>query len=161
MKKLMKAKIVLAIFACALMGSAYAASSVDVNIPLEKTNGGETTLAKEAKGKKAIVVDIWATWCPHCTQYLPTLKKKEAKWNKDVAFVALNVDSKVKAEKYRDGASFAWVVEPKDKPYSKKALDIRGYPHLVVLSPQGKVMFRGHPAEEGWEEALRELGAKK
>lgn len=162
MKKLMKSKLMIAVLLLPLMSAmAHAATHVKTDIELEKTNGGKTTLDKVMEGKKAMVIDIWATWCPHCIDYLPTLKKKEAKLGDQVAFVGMNVDSIKKADDYRNdlGIDFTWVVEPKGAPY-RKALDVKSFPHLVVISPKGEVLFRGHPMDDGWEKALRQLGVK-
>ncbi|MBZ0258938.1 TlpA family protein disulfide reductase, partial [bacterium] len=53
-------------------------------------DGGQFSLA-ENKGKKYIILDFWATWCPPCRAAMPVLEKIAEKYKeKDVIVIAVN-----------------------------------------------------------------------
>jgi hypothetical protein len=64
-----------------------------------------------------------------------------------------------KAEKVRKDRkmSMAWLVEPKDEPLSRP-LKIDSIPRAVLVTPDGKIAFCGHPQDAGLESALAGLG---
>lgn len=126
---------------------------MDVTLEYTQAKEGETTLAKLAEGKKAVLLDFWATYCPPCKQYLKNELNKRAKQLEDqgIQVVTMNIDNKVKADDFRktvEGANFPWLFVP--EPNSPKTnynhlLDISSVPRMVLLSPDGKVLFNGHP----------------
>ncbi len=48
---------------------------------------------KSFSGKKVLVVNFWATWCPPCQKELPILSKIAAKYASSINFVGATVDS--------------------------------------------------------------------
>lgn len=57
---------------------------------VELMDGGQFSLA-ENKGKKYIILDFWATWCPPCRAAMPVLEKIAEKYKeKDVIVIAVN-----------------------------------------------------------------------
>jgi hypothetical protein len=75
--------------------------------------------------------------------------------------VGLNTESnasiaaKVKQQK---NISLPWLVEPKGEPYSG-LLNIDSIPRMVLVSPEGKVLYNGHPSDPALKEALAKIGA--
>jgi thiol-disulfide isomerase/thioredoxin len=48
---------------------------VDLKIPLTTSMGEATTLNDQLGGKKALLLDFWASWCGPCMNLMPALKK--------------------------------------------------------------------------------------
>lgn len=57
---------------------------------LQKLNGGTITLS-EFKGKKPVVVDFWASWCPNCRRDMPNLNRFYEKYKDNVEVIGVNL----------------------------------------------------------------------
>lgn len=135
---------------------------VDLKIPLTTSAGEATTLQDQMGGKKALLLDFWATFCAPCIQMMPALKVKAELLSKHGIVVAgMNRDddnAEAKAESFRKdmNTTMPWLVEPAERPYTK-ALDAEVMPRAVLLSPEGKVLFNGHPEDPALWEALKKI----
>ena len=59
------------------------------DISLPTLDGGQFKLA-DCLGKKMVILDFWATWCPPCQASLPAYAEMTAAY-KDVVFCAVNL----------------------------------------------------------------------
>lgn len=57
---------------------------------LSKLGGGIITLA-ELRGKKPVVVDFWASWCPNCRRDMPNLNRFYEKYKDRVEVIGVNL----------------------------------------------------------------------
>lgn len=135
---------------------------VDLKIPLNTSMGEATTLHDQLGGKKALLLDFWASWCGPCMNLMPSLKKKaETLAAHGVVVAAMNKDDENAesiAERIRkeQNATLPWLVEPADRPYSK-VFEIDSIPRMILLSPEGKVLFNGHPEDPALWAALKKI----
>ncbi|MBL9133515.1 MAG: TlpA family protein disulfide reductase, partial [Verrucomicrobiaceae bacterium] len=124
-----------------------------------------TTLADQLGGKKAILIDFWASWCGPCMQLMPSLKKKgEHLQPYDIVVIAMNKDDENAesiAERIRkeQGMTIPWLVEPKERPYTK-LFELDSIPRMVLISPKGNVLFNGHPEDPALWAALKKVNAQ-
>lgn len=51
---------------------------------------GNVISSQEFHGKPMVIVD-WASWCPYCQDYLPTVQKLYEQYGQDVHFVMINL----------------------------------------------------------------------
>lgn len=137
---------------------------IDLTLPMTNSAGEATTLADVLDGKKALLIDFWASWCGPCMQLLPELKKKAAELDKHGIVVAgMNKDddkAQTVAEKVRDDheISFPWLIEPAERPFTK-LLGIDSIPRMILISPEGKILYNGHPQDPNLWKALQKLDA--
>jgi thiol-disulfide isomerase/thioredoxin len=137
---------------------------VDLKIPLTNSMGEATTLHDQLGGKKALLLDFWASWCGPCMNLMPALKKKAEKLSAHgIVVAAMNKDDENAesiAERIRkeQNATLPWLVEPPDRPYSK-VFEIQSIPRMILLSPEGKVLFNGHPEDPALWAALKKIDA--
>src|SRR5207237_2800981 len=59
-------------------------------VTLENLNGDSVALAKWI-GKKPVIVEFWATWCPICAELLPRMEAAQKKYGNSVEFLVVAV----------------------------------------------------------------------
>lgn len=135
---------------------------MDLGLVLTTSSGEATTLQDQLAGKKALLIDFWASWCGPCMQLMPALKKKAAELAPhDIVVMGMNKDdenAETVAEKIRDeqGIEFPWLVEPRERPFTK-LLEIESIPRMVLVAPDGSILFNGHPQDPALYDALQKL----
>ena len=93
-------KIVLFLLALSLFlgaGAAAAEGSMVLGEPfpdfsVRDTEGKTFTLSKALEKYEAVVINIWATWCPPCEMEFPHLNEVYKEYKGRVAFIALSCD---------------------------------------------------------------------
>ncbi|QQG46315.1 MAG: TlpA family protein disulfide reductase [Candidatus Niyogibacteria bacterium] len=70
-------------------GTALQESSAP-DFKLQKLGGGTITLS-EFRGKKPVVVDFWASWCPNCRRDMPNLNRFYEKYKDKVEVIGVNL----------------------------------------------------------------------
>ena len=126
---------------------------------LTTSQGEKTTLNELVTDKKGILIDFWATWCAPCIALMPELIHKAEKLEPQGIVVAgMNTETEERADTVRKARDirFAWLVEPPGAPF-QQLLRIDSIPRMVLVSPQGKVLYNGHPMDPALNEALSTL----
>lgn len=134
-----------------------------LDLEIETALGKKTTFANLLKGKKALLVDFWASWCGPCMSLMEELENKGKKLSpQGVSVAGLNTEfSKEKALKVKNDKKMTipWLVLSEDLPY-QTLLNVNSIPRMVLISPKGKVLFSGHPNDPGLNKALAKIGVK-
>jgi len=89
------------------------AKQVAPDFSLEKLGGGTISLA-EYKGRKGVVLDFFATWCPNCRRDVPKLNSLYEKYKDQIEVIGIDLhedESTVRkfVEKY--GVTFPVVID--------------------------------------------------
>ncbi len=104
------------------------------------TLDGETVSLADLKGK-AVVLDLWATWCPPCVESLPKLAELAEQYDDDqVAVYGLNVGETpeaVKAFVEVNEIELPVLLDPDDSVSEK--YHVASIPQTVVIGPDGIV----------------------
>lgn len=123
--------------------------TLPLDIKFEQAQGEPVSLAELLKGKKAALLDFHASWCGPCMQLLPNLPKEAEKLGPlGVVVIAFNTQSTEDAKKIQQQFNLTLpVLAEKNDAYSGP-LGVNSIPRYVLVSPEGKILFNGHPMEK-------------
>ncbi len=115
-----------------------------VKLSIKLFNGKRATSA-DLKGR-AVVLDFWATWCPPCLDAIPHIRKfhKERKEDKNFVLISLSLDSSAGVAK-RGAAKHGMKWHGGMGSTLQRKFGVRGIPHMIVLSADGRMIYRAHP----------------
>lgn len=126
-------------------GSQQQLGSVHVGDPapdfsLQDLSGHAMSLTSY-RGKKVVLLDFWATWCPPCRMSMPDLQKLADNF-KDHGLEILSVNQGEEADQVRhfiEHKKYSFhVVLDKDQAVAAK-YGVRGIPTLVLIDKNGVV----------------------
>jgi thiol-disulfide isomerase/thioredoxin len=137
--------------------------TIPMDTQVRSLDGTPVALSTIVDGKKALLVDFWASWCGPCIRLMPELKKKADVLGPQGIYVAgLNTDdedplTKEAGTKEAHGMDMPWLVEDEAQTMSS-LLMITSIPHMALIAPDGRLLWSGHPMDDGLEAALAGLG---
>ena len=126
---------------------------------------GSSFKLEEVKGKKVVVVEFWATWCPPCLQSIPHLTELQKKYKDEVVFVGISDEPadtvKPFVEKMGDKMDYIVAVDNQLKTTEAYlgAFGVSGIPVAFVVDKKGDVVYQGHPLDPEFTMALGEVVA--
>jgi thiol-disulfide isomerase/thioredoxin len=142
---------------------ALAKISLPLDLPLASADGGTQTLKQLIGTNKAALIDVWASWCQWCMIAMPELPAKANKLTpQGVVLAGMNVGDEptlVARIKQARQLSLPWLMEPKELPYSS-VLKISTLPRMILVTPDGRVLFNGHPNSPRLKVALKKIGVE-
>lgn len=125
------------------------------------------------KGKKIVILDMWATWCGPCMKGIPHMSKiAEAVKGQDVVVIALNsYDDEAPFVKFATGKGkdyhFMLARDPagrdSDHTIAKSLYRVSGIPATYIIDKSGKIVEVVSGYSEGdtkIEQVLKGLGVK-
>jgi Thioredoxin-like len=125
----------------------------------------KTELSTLLKDRKALLLHFWSPWSRECEDSMPDFKVTALELQKNgIAVASLVFESTPEA--LGDAKSIvnalgtpppgAWLVD-REKDSLHRMLRIQSVPSMVLVSPEGRVIFNGHPSEDRLWEALSAL----
>ena len=132
--------------AMARRASLMAKKSIEVGKPapdftLKDLNGSDFTLSTMYRKGKYVVVDFWGSWCSWCIKGFPKMKEYAAKYKEKLDIVS--VDCSDKEDKWKaavDKYPMTWQQVRSADGTTEVKFGVEGYPHKVVISPEGVVL---------------------
>ena len=116
---------------------------------------------EEYKGKKAVLVDVFATWCPPCIEELPILKEMREKYKNDFEIVSVLFEKdKPKEEilefikKYQ--IEYPITVGEENFKLAKQLGDVKKIPEMFLFTKEGRFVkrFVGKTSKEDLEQYI-------
>lgn len=122
-------------------GASDSQESMAPDFTLKDINGQQFTLSS-LRGKY-VVLDFWGSWCPWCLRGLPRMKEYYQKYKNRMEIVG--IDCQETEEDWRacvQENQIPWrhVYNPTDDDSLQQAYALEGYPHKVVISPEGRIL---------------------
>ena len=118
---------------------------------------GKPWRLSDLKGR-AVLINVWATWCGPCQRELPHIQKlyEQTKNRTDLQILTLNIDSDPSMiEPFLKQHGFSYPVLPAEG-FVTKMLDLVYIPQNWIVDPKGEWRWTGQPAvaESEWEAAM-------
>lgn len=108
----------------------------------------------DLKGKKIVVVEFWATWCPPCRQSIPHLRKIYETYKDEVELVSLTNEPLNAVADFAKQQQMTWPMGMGST--SGQDYGVKGIPHAFIIDKEGKFVWHGHPMA-GLDEQLRKM----
>ncbi len=103
------------------------------------------SLSQVKRGKKAVLIDFWASWCRPCRELSPRIKNLYSKYkHKGFDIVTVSQDRSINAWEvgvYDDGME-NWYHVYDDDNHIAKMYGVRGIPHMVLLDEKGRIILK-------------------
>jgi thiol-disulfide isomerase/thioredoxin len=112
-------------------------------------------------GKKPVVFEFWATWCPLCKQLEPRMAAARKAHGDQVAFVSVGVADNQTPEKqasYVEKAGLGGTFVFDRDGAAVKAFKAPHTSFLVVVDAKGKVVYTGVGGDQDVEAAIAKVG---
>jgi thiol-disulfide isomerase/thioredoxin len=109
-------------------------------------------------GKKPVLLEFWATWCPICKSLLPELANVRRTFGDQVELFGVNVtvnDSKARIRRYLTEHHPPFRVLFDDKGAGARAYDVPATSFVVVVDRTGKVAYTGSGERQDLVGAVR------
>jgi thiol-disulfide isomerase/thioredoxin len=107
------------------------------------------TATPDTKGK-FVLIDYWATWCGPCRKAIPELNAFHKKFGDKLVVIGISDESEEAVKKMTE-PKMDYFVAIDTKARMKKALEVQGIPHVIIMDPDGIVRWEGFPLLDGFE----------
>jgi len=107
------------------------------------TIDGDTITLADYIGEKAVVVDIWATWCPPCKMEMPLLQKLYDKHSDELEIIAASVDDPrdlAKVQKFVKENKLTFKIVHDESRIIARKYPSGGIPFLTVIDKDGNIL---------------------
>jgi RNA polymerase sigma factor (sigma-70 family) len=128
------------------------------------TLDGTRFFLKDCRGKW-VLLDFWGTWCGPCVREEPTLKDAYEGWSRDgrLLIVSASIDD-TREQVAREVAAkqLNWtqlVLGDRDKTDVPARFGVEGYPTIMLISPEGKLVESGERGGALRDVLIQNLGA--
>ena len=113
---------------------------------LTDLEGKQVTLEQILNGKKAVLINFWATWCPSCRREIPQLMELEKKWQAE-SFSVVGIDvgespEKVRSYKDKNGITYPILLDGESK--TSGHYGVVGLPMSFLLDSKGRLIGQYH-----------------
>ena len=116
---------------------------------------------EEFKGKKAVLVDVFATWCPPCIKSLPLLKEMKEKYKDDFEIVSVLFEKDKPKKEILDfiaehKINYPITMGEENFKLAKQLGDVQKIPEMFLFTKEGKFVkkFVGSASKEDLEQYI-------
>ena len=125
-------------------------------VTLENLSGDTVSLSRWV-GKKPVIIEFWATWCPICEALLPRMEAAQKKHGDRVEFLVVAVavnQSKSSVRRHLDRHPLPFRFLWDGNGAAVRAFQAPSTSYIAVLDTNGKVVYTGVGEDQDIEAAL-------
>ena len=125
-------------------------------VTLENLTGDSVALSQWI-GKKPVIVEFWATWCPICAELLPRMEAAQQKYGDRAEFVVVAVavnQSKNSVRRHLEKHPMPFTFLWDGNGAAVRAFQAPSTSYIAVLDAKGKVVYTGVGEDQDIEAAL-------
>ena len=160
--------VVATLLAVGLGTRGLAAQEEDIGLPvgavppaaqIEDLDGKPVDLGAYV-GKRPLLVEFWATWCPLCKALLPRMEAAHRQYGDRVQFLVVAVavnQSKASVKRHLESHDLPFTFLWDTNGNATRAFQAPATSFVVVLDAQGKVAYTGIGADQDLEAPLRRV----
>jgi thiol-disulfide isomerase/thioredoxin len=93
---------------------------------------------------KYVLVDIWATGCNSCKKLVPELNYWQKEFKGQLIIIGISTESKEKVQPFTE-ENIEYASGYDTQARMKYALKVTGIPHVIIINPEGIVIWEGYP----------------
>jgi thiol-disulfide isomerase/thioredoxin len=170
-RPLRSALLVAALAGTALVPGAATAQDV-IGLPLGtqvqpvtlETIAGDAVDLGQWVGRKPVLIQFWATWCPTCAQLQPRLDAAHARYGEQVEFIAVAVavnqtKRAVTRHLERHALPFRMIWDTQGR--ATRAFNAPATSFIVILDAAGRVAYTGLGASQDIEAAVASVAGTR
>jgi thiol-disulfide isomerase/thioredoxin len=125
-------------------------------VTIQDLNGNPVDLGRWV-GRKPVLVEFWATWCPVCAELLPRMEAARTKYGDRVEFLVVAVavnqsPNTVRRHLTRHPMPFTFLWDVNGN--ATRAFQAPATSYVAVLDAKGKVVYTGIGADQDLDAAL-------
>jgi thiol-disulfide isomerase/thioredoxin len=99
---------------------------------------------------KFVLIDFWATWCPPCRAAIPELNGYQKQFGNKLVVIGISDEPESAVRQLTDPV-IEYAVAIDTQARTKKAVEVTGIPHVLIIDPNGIVRWEGFPFQGGYE----------
>jgi peroxiredoxin len=125
-------------------------------VTLENLSGDSVALSRWI-GKKPVLVEFWATWCPICTELLPRMEAAQKKYGDRAEFLVVAVavnQSKNTVRRHLERHPMPFTLLWDANGAAVRAFQAPSTSYIAVLDAKGRVVYTGVGADQNIEAAI-------
>src|SRR2546422_4061267 len=125
-------------------------------VTLESLNGDSVALSQWI-GKKPVILEFWATWCPICAELLPRMEAAKKKFGERAEFIVVAVavnQSRNSVRRHLEQHPMPFTFLWDGNGAAVRAFQAPSTSYIAVLDAKGKVVYTGVGEDQNIEAAL-------
>ena len=125
-------------------------------VTLESLSGDSVALSQWI-GKKPVIVEFWATWCPICAELLPRMEAAQEKYGDRAEFLVVAVavnQSKNTVRRHLEQHPMPFTFLWDGNGSAVRAFQAPATSYVAVLDAKGKVVYTGVGADQAIDAAI-------
>jgi thiol-disulfide isomerase/thioredoxin len=140
-------------------------ATVGAKAPVVMVNdlAGTPVRVGHVPGKRAAVIEFWATWCELCAELLPRVRQAQQRFGDRVDFYGVNVtvnESKARVERYLAKERPPWVTVYDDRGVAVRAFKAPATSYVVIVDREGVIRYVGSGGTQDLAAELAKLFKK-